>query len=286
MASFIPTVRLINALTRRSRVVAWDTPPPGLTGFNVYRNNVNTFTGATKLNTSPVSITFFEDFVDEKVQAFTFYYFVTSLAGGGTESDPGGPAFIPFKNFAPLADRVLTTNQKTRTSIAFSHAKINSEIRRRHGKILTFDGEQMHYLARKVAGDQTNVDFDRFRRDAPYRDPDSVAGDTDGLFGTTFKGGYDLIPDVRLRYLPVVERLSRGEMGLVKQQTPSLWAVDFPVFQSRDIIVRQNNERFVLSNIRRQSFSGVGTRIVADIEHIQPEHIIYSFPVPTFEPVS
>ena len=288
MADFIPTARLISSLTRRSRVVAWDPPMIStLTGFNVYRNNVNTFAGSTKLNTTPITITFFEDVLDEKVQDFTFYYFVTAITGGGSEGLPSPPASQFFENFDPLGGRgTLTPDQKTRTSTTFSFKRITNEIRRRHNKILTFDGEQVHYLARKVAGSQTNTDFDRFRRDAPYRQPDSVAGNTDGAFGTTFNGGYDVIPNVQIRYLPTTEMLSRQEMGLVKAQTPTVWSVDFPVFQPRDVIVRKNNERFVLANIRRQSVSGKGTRQVADVAFLEPSHIIYSFPVPTFEPVS
>lgn len=268
-------LRLINSLTRLSRVVAFSAPgslTTPLQGFNVYRGKTDLFTDAVNLTPAPISITFFEDFVKERVEAFTYYYWVTSVDQQNNESAPVGPAHQEFEPFHPSPAK----------STVFSHRRAADEMRRRHGKILKFDGEVGHYLVRKVAGPLAQ-DYDNLRRDAPYRSTPSMAGDTtNGAFGTRFQGGFVTVANIKWRFIPTTQRLSREEMGLTATRTPTIWVVDFPIMQPRDIIVRQNNERYRVVVIRPQSLGGKITRQVAELEYLEPQDIIYSYPVPEF----
>lgn len=266
-------LRLVNSLTRLSRIVTFSPPltPQPLAGFNIYRNNADTFQGAVKLTPTPIHVPFFVDQVEERIESFTFYYFVTAVDQTNAESAPAGPVNQEFTPFNPHPAK----------SAVFSIRKAGDEMRRRHGKILTFDGETMHYLARKVAGTLA-VDYDPNRRDAPYRSAPSMAGSPVGAYGTRFQGGYDLLPNVQIRYIPTTMKLSREEMGLTAERVPTCWVVDFPILQPRDIIIRANNERYKIVKVRPQSLGGKVTRQVAELEYLEPSDIIYSYPVPTF----
>jgi hypothetical protein len=267
-------LRFFNSLTRLSRVVAWGAPNTGTTpllGFNVYRGQTALFTDAVKLTPAPIPVAFFEDPLKQRVEGFTYYYFVTSVDQGNNESAPAGPVSQEFTPFRP----------NPRKSSVFSHRRACDEIRRRHGKILQFDGEVGHYLMRKVAGPVAQ-DYDNLRRDTPYRSNPSTGGEPAGNYGTRFAGGYEIIPNVLWRYIPVTTRLSREELGLTAGRTPTMWVVDFPILQPRDIIIRQNNERYRVSVVRPQSLGGRITRQVAELEFLEPSDIIYNFPTPVF----
>jgi hypothetical protein len=273
-------LRFIDSLTRSSRIIAWADPGGSPLGFNVYRSRTNRFTDATQLNTSIVTVTFFEDASPEvlqRVESFTYYYWFTIIDSGGTEGVPIGPVWQPFEpiSHSPLYDE--SPSKSTSPSIR----RISHEIRRRHAIIESLDGETVHYLVRKVAG-ATAIDYDNYRRDAPYRGDRSFNSQPDGNYGTRFQGGYVLVPNVLVRYIPAVVTEERQDEGLVVNKNPSIWTVDFPLFNPRDIIVRQNNDRFELTTIRPQSLGGRITRQVAEIEYLPSEHIIYSYPVPAF----
>jgi len=264
--------RYISSLTRKSRILAWSAPAsPILLGFKVYRSKTPRFQDAVPLTATPIVITFYEDVILERIEGFTYYYFVTGVGQDLVESAPVGPVWQEFEPFAPNPAK----------STLFSIRRTADEIRRRHSKILTFDGEVAHYLVRKVAGPLA-VDYDNLRRDAPYRNGGSEAGLPTGAYGTRFQGGYEILANMRLRYLPTTMRLSREEMGLTATRTPTMWVVDYPILQPRDVIVRQNNERYRVVTITPQSIGGKVTRQTAALEYLEPQDVAYSLPVPAF----
>lgn len=264
-------VRLISALTRLSRFLVWTVPivPPGaIVGFNVYRGKTPLFADAAIVSgPTPIAVTYWEDLQKERIEGFTYYYFVTSVDSLAAESIPVGPIHQEFDPFyaKPLKSSVPSIR------------RIADEMRRRHAKILKFDGEVAHYLVRKVVGPLA-VDYDPLRRDAPYR---GAPGPTNP-YGTRFEAGYELLANTIIRFIPVSQKLVRDELGLTSSRTPTMWLVDFPVLQPRDILIRQNNERYRITNIRPQSIGGKVTRQVAELEYLEPSDVIYTYPIPLF----
>lgn len=236
-------------------LVSWDlvAATPSVTEYRVYRSLTSDFSQATLANGG---ITILQQLVDQaQTIRETWYYFVTAKNADG-ESAPSDPV---------ASNRVMFTN----TAVGNIKWLVPEVIRRRR-LILTLDGEDGHFLLRKVSGERCSC-FEPRRAQGDPRCPI--------CYGVYFVGGYVVIP-TRFRIMNRQELKVRQEMGLQLDNKPRGWNVTYPLVKSMDVLVQKNNRRLRVLEVYPGLVNGVLTRQTFSLQELEPTDPMYLKPVP------
>lgn len=255
VAPFGVTVR--NAYDAETMILSWnpviDLSDPVI-GYNVYRSE-SADGGFEKINENLIHVTDYTDATAKQKLRTAYWYKVTAVHDGGFESPPSDPVTYRPTSLGRLGP-------------------VMKEIVRRHKFILDNDGEYVHLLVRKTIGKRC-ASFD------PRRQQAANHGQCPTCYGTSFEGGYILVPNVLMRIARSQSNISWDIAGRDIQHTPRGWCLDSPMVHSNDIIVDFYNRRFEVSGIAAYTpVAASVSRQEFSLIELEPSHIIYTFPVP------
>ena len=94
-------------------------------------------------------------------------------------------------------------------------------------------------------------------------------------YGTNFKGGYEGPYDILIAPPETEKAVELADLGLHIRYDISTWTTDFPLLNERDIIVRQNNERYIVGPVNPQGSRGAIYQHHFTISHIDIDDIRY-----------
>lgn len=234
-------------------------------GYNVYHMCTArmdfTAPHAIKLNAVLVTIPLYRDTTADLTKAEQRYYAVTEVFQDGSEVPLSNPVTINT-GFNPPGRRYTM----------LSPPRIYKEFKRRKHIILQQTGEQVDLLIKKRSGARCSCFNCAY---GAVEDPNCL-----GCFGSSFEGGYCLLPDVRARIMNLQEVLSLQPAGLVLKTNPRGWLVDFPLLRNGDVMARRNGERLEVNNIDYMYHQGILTHQDYDLINKPATDPVYSFPIP------
>lgn len=265
----IRRVRVEFPLAKNTLSVHWTTAPFTVNnypvGFNVYRATDPDATagsaGSTKLNATPIGMTFYRDTTVDLSLRQVYWYTVTEVSASGAERALDEPAAMQ-----------VDIGNGPASNIA-SMPRILREMKRHKEVVLKRDGELVVLLMRKRAGVLCECYSCEYENTA---NPEC-----DSCYGTAFEGGYEILPDVRLRFLTLSEVLQRVPQGLQMRSNPRGWLIDYPILTNGDVAARRNGYRFEVDKLDLRSTQGVLTEQDFDMVSLETSHPVYKVPIAT-----
>ena len=98
-------------------------------------------------------------------------------------------------------------------------------------------------------------------------------------YGTGYVGGYEGPYDVSIEPPNTEKTVQLGEAGLKIQYNWTTWMGPEPLVKDRDVIVRANNERFVISNVNPVGSRGAIYQQHFSLDQLLTKDPIYSLPI-------
>lgn len=189
-----------------------------------------------------------------------YYYRVTALVG------PLEVAHVPETLWMPQASQTYMQN-------------ILNEIKRRSADIVLekLVGELCTVYIRKGAGtpcDHQHAVGDGSRHEYPGKWCPIC-------YNVGIVGGYAKVDDVMIRVRNPQSQVELRQEGIVMTEGRTCWLGNYPLMSTGDFFIRQNGERFTISNRRARETQGHITLQVCSISEVEPEHPLYSIQVAT-----
>lgn len=166
------------------------------------------------------------------------------------------------------------------------------EIKRRNKVVLMTYGEKGYLFKKRWSGvvcthpriQEGNTDVSP---DNDFFDPDlndEVKEDSDleiihrcpDCFGTGYFGGYFLKQEFWFRYgdMPSKE-ITRTDYGIELDEAFNSWTLDEPVVHEKDFILRQNGERYRVTDVSKSEWRGRPLHQVLNLEKANEKDIIF-----------
>lgn len=98
-------------------------------------------------------------------------------------------------------------------------------------------------------------------------------------FGSGIVGGYEGPYDIIIAPPETEKMVELGDMGLHIRYDWATWSTDYPILNERDIIVRPNNERYIVGPVNYQGSRGATYQQHFTISHIDELDIRYKVPI-------
>jgi hypothetical protein len=98
-------------------------------------------------------------------------------------------------------------------------------------------------------------------------------------FGTNIEGGYDGPYDVIIAPPEAEKMIELGDMGLFMRYDWATWLGPYPLLNPRDVIVRQNNERYVVGPVTPQGSRGAIYQQHFTMSYVDQGDIRYQIPI-------
>lgn len=145
------------------------------------------------------------------------------------------------------------------------------EAMRRNRWILDQGGERVKIFIRKSMGE----------RCSDYEESHGQSKD-DCLvcFGTSYVGGYSGPYDVTIAPPEAEKAIELLDMGLRINYEYESWMMAFPMIRERDVVVRQNNERYVIGPVNYQGSRGATYQQHFRMSYIDERDIRYRLGIP------
>jgi len=141
---------------------------------------------------------------------------------------------------------------------------------RRNRWILDQGGERVKVFIRRWMGEKcTNYDeaYGQTHHDCPV------------CYGTNFVGGFDGPFDIIIAPPEAEKAIELLDMGLHIRYDWATWTTDFPLLNERDVVVRQNNERYIVGPINYQGQRGAIFQQHFTIAPLDEDDIRYKIPI-------
>ena len=146
------------------------------------------------------------------------------------------------------------------------------EIRHRYLWLLSMGGERVLLLKKKYYGTRC-PNFDQVRKTNEQHN-DTIC------YGTGWVGGYfkpvEIVCSLMTggpEYVPVQDN------GLIRIYNPHSWTIWEPRLTSGDIIIRKNNQRFIVVSTYARRWKSYVTRQDFELSEVERNHIVYQFPL-------
>ena len=104
-------------------------------------------------------------------------------------------------------------------------------------------------------------------------------------YGTNIVGGFDGPYDVTIAPPESEKMVNLGDMGLHITYDWATWMGPYPLINERDVIVRQNNERYVIGPVTPQGSRGAIYQQHFTMSYIDEGDIRYKIPITTIDSV-
>lgn len=104
-------------------------------------------------------------------------------------------------------------------------------------------------------------------------------------YGTNIVGGYDGPYDVTIAPPESEKMVNLGDMGLHITYDWATWMGPYPLINERDVIVRQNNERYVIGPVTPQGSRGAIYQQHFTMSYFDEGDIRYKIPITTIDSV-
>ena len=98
-------------------------------------------------------------------------------------------------------------------------------------------------------------------------------------YGTGVVGGYEGPYDILIAPPETERMVELGDMGLHIRYDWNTWTTDYPMLNERDILVRPNNERYIVGPVNYQGSRGASYQQHFTISHIDELDIRYKVPI-------
>lgn len=256
-------------LTRTDLNVYW-TPKTGIhdlnpLGYNVYRSVVPRWDNGqnigTKLNSVPITVPFWHDATADVCRKTHYWYTVTEILQDGSERQMSKP--VNTESF---------TSDKGSRFKNISPQRIYKEFVRRKQIILNNTAELCDLLIERTAGKRCTC----FSGEYEAASNSACAS----CFGTGFARGYELMRDIQVRIIPRRESLELQPKGLVLNNNPQAWMLDWPLVRTSDVIVRKNGLRYTIENLDVVRHQGLPTEQNFDIHTLESTEPVYAYNIP------
>jgi len=136
--------------------------------------------------------------------------------------------------------------------------------------ILEQGGERVKVFIRKTMG-QVSPSHQTIHGQSYNDDPNSL--------GTNVVGGYDGPYDIIIAPPETEKMIELGDMGLRIRYDWETWTGPFPFLNTRDVVVRQNNERYVVGPVNAQGQRGAIFQQHFTMSYIDQGDIRYKIPI-------
>lgn len=103
--------------------------------------------------------------------------------------------------------------------------------------------------------------------------------DCEQCYGTGWEGGYEGPYDIIIAPPETEKMIELMDMGLHIRYDWATWSSDYPILNERDVVVRQNNERFVVGPVNYQGSRGAIYQQHFTIAHVDERDIRYKIPI-------
>lgn len=137
---------------------------------------------------------------------------------------------------------------------------------RRNRWILEQQGERVKLFIRKWMGE--TCPSHEYEYGQSYHDCELC-------YGTNFVGGYEGAYDIIIAPPETEKSIELADMGLHIRYDWTTWTGDYPLLNERDVIVRQNNERYIVGPVNPQGSRGAIYQQHFTISHIDIDDIRY-----------
>lgn len=99
--------------------------------------------------------------------------------------------------------------------------------------------------------------------------------DCEECLGTNYVGGYEGPYDIIIAPPETEKSIELADMGLHIRYDWATWTTDYPLLNERDVIVRQNNDRYIVGPVNPQGSRGAIYQQHFTISHIDIDDIRY-----------
>ena len=235
--------------------LSWNRYLPSLpTNYNAYFSNA--LTGPwTKVNAEPILLLNYLDTAHPLTTEKRLFWKVTAVLQDESEVDHAGPVKMDGSISQPMVGRII------------------KEIQRRHKLMLEkFSGESCTVYFRKSAGEVCScVEFES--DGARLSGRDNVCSE---CYNTGIVGGYVKAEGILIRVRSSQEAFEMVAEGYKVVQNQEAWVGTYPYFDIGDFFVRDNGERFAVTNVKRREIQGTMTLQKLSLQQVEPQHSIHS----------
>lgn len=215
---------------------------------------------ATYTKEKEIGTTTFVDDTALEIMALDWFYKVSLVDFSGEEAQISNIATVEMR---PL-QKWITAMQEER-------------LRRLYQSLLLV-GEEVRYFKRKIAGTLCQC-VSQFSELADQNINCPICYDT------RFVGGFDemkmLIVDSKERRTPLMRFYKIGRVlewalwAKVELSSPNVWSVNVPPFFAGDLLVRSNNERYIVKNSYENHVAGYVHKCEAELDFLPSPNILY-----------
>jgi len=145
-----------------------------------------------------------------------------------------------------------------------------AEAIRRNRWILEQGGERVKVFIRKWAGERCPCYDEQYR---------TSKSDCRICYGTTYVGGYEGPYDIIVAPPETEKNIMLMDMGLHVNYDWNTWTGPYPLLVDRDIVVRQNNDRFMISRVNPQGQRGAIFQQHFSLSPLDQNDPVYQIPI-------
>ena len=244
-----------DAITTGSVVGVTSGDTSGITGYHVYRSVGKQGDKYSRLNSDLIEVSSYRDKTANQALRVQYWY---KVVAENADADTGS-----------LDDATPTIFEFVVSSVRVPRVKQIAATMVRRGRI-SIDpfAEDCRVYVKKVAGARCEC----FREGTG-----TYSANCTECYGTGYEGGYVRIDDQRLRIVSDQEQVRETRYGLVIEHAPQVQvAGPYPLFREGDVIVRPNNQRFLVERNRQKRFQGLVISQRLNVKELETGHPIYS----------
>jgi len=146
-----------------------------------------------------------------------------------------------------------------------------AEAIRRNRWMLEQAGERVNLFIRKWAGQRCHCWDEQYR---------TSKSDCSICYGTGYVGGYEGPYPIIVAPPETEKMVQLMDMGLRVSYDWNTWTGPYPLLNDRDIVVRQNNDRFMVSRVNPQGSRGAIYQQHFSLEHLNQSDPVYQVGIP------
>ena len=241
-----------------SITISWDSivpDEPWVIGFNIYRKSSND-TEWKKLNNDPITVNFYLDYNADYIPGIDYYYTVTYIDHNNIESE------------IDTSVNVLSTDNQEDNVIR----RVMEATSWRTNWGLNLIGESAILYIKKVAGRRCPECWEEASKT-------STNSKCPVCYGTGIVGGYEKF-DVQLAFSEYGKKFRETEFGIDQVSNLKIYMGNYPILSPFAIVVRQNGNRYMVSNTNPIIVNDMLIQQTADVNYLNPEHIGWKLQVP------
>ena len=271
--NLIQNLVIVNNLNAKKVTLTWSADTDGsVTNYYIYRSPLSYGSFVKVASVSSSMLTYLDTLPLSPYMQY--FYYVASFNGGVGPVPAYGETYLNYNAFVqnPIGIQdpfVYPSND----DMGFWF----SEIHRRNLFLLQNNGEPFKIMKYRYEGIPCPFVNSESGGQCPH--PLGLPIGTNSCYNSGFVGGYYPALDIIVRVGVATNQMILQQEGFRLSNKPKMWSLYYPNFNTGDLLINQENKRWVIVNSQTPTWRGLKTHTDIEVELLPYDDMRYKVPV-------